>query len=266
MSTVIPIVPTTVNPIQNVITQIPPFTLWLYKILAVFPLTGFTGIDHWALGSQFTGFAKLFVNVLTLGSWYAYDIVQVYNTHNLRDKGLKFPFLESGSIGKGRIDDLPSKSLKENEKKWLYLLVTLAFGLLYFISTFFLHGDSGFLSTSFRYFSGGILLVTVGLAVFTIFSFMQRNPLFIPVNGTPTQSLQNLYAQTGVQNPALGKTSQFGGDLNLNDLRTAASTIMMQNGGAKSSQNESIYFISLLALLPITGFLAFYLKRNSLNK
>ena len=95
---------------------------------------------------------------------------------------------------------------------------------------------------------------------------MKKNPLFIPVNTSPTQSLQNLYAQTGVQNPALGRVVQLGGDLNLNDLRTAASTIMTQSAGSKSSNNESIYFMSLLALLPITGFLAFYLKRNSLNK
>lgn len=276
------------NPVNNITRNLPPFTLWLYKLLAVFPLTGFTGIDHMAIGSQFTGFAKLFVNVLTLGSWYMYDIVQVYNNTNLRDKGLKIPFLESGSIGKGRIDDLPSKQLKRNEKNWLYLLFTLAFGLLYYISTFFLTTSTELFPTGLRYFSSFLLVITGCLGIFTAFTFStttSMNPFTQPVNTiNPNQSLNNLYTQSGMVNPATtqigspqvsgllnqitrggGNDSLEGGELDgsINELRSAAASIM--TGGSKQSYDH-IYLGSLLLLLPISGFIVYNIKKKKLLK
>lgn len=260
----------TINPIQNITQNLPPFTLWLYKILAAFPLTGFTGIDHMAIGSQFTGLAKLLVNILTLGSWYVYDIVQIYNTTNLRDKGLKIPFLESGSIGKGRIDDLPSKGLKQNEKSWLYLIFTLGFGLLYFISTFFLTTSIDFIPTSIRYFSGFLLIGTIGLAIITIFSFV-KNPLkylSTPTSNTPTQALSNLYNQTGLINPAtstipvtsttVNPVTMIGGGLDLKTLKKAANSI----SGLDKPNYQHIYFGTIMLLLPISGVLVYNLRKK----
>lgn len=260
-------IPLAINPVDKISKNLPPFTLWLYKILSVFPLTGFTGIDHMAIGSQFTGFAKLFVNILTLGSWYFYDIVQVYNTTNLRDKGLKIPFLESGSIGKGRIDDLPSKELKQNEKNWLYLLFTLAFGLLYFILSHFLTSSSDPFSTGLRYFSGFILIATLCLGVFTLFSFSKKNPLMTPVERTPKDIISNLSTIAPPQLPA-SLTSPLtsslsilkGGGGELDELKKSVSSIMMDGGKKESS--EHIYFGLILLFLPIIGFTAYNLRKK----
>ena len=252
------------NPIESVTNNLPPFSLWLYRLLATFPLTGFAGLDHMAIGSQFTGFAKLFINVITLGSWYFYDIVQVYNTTNLRDKGLKIPFLESGSIGKGRIDDIPSKELKSSEKNWLYLLFTLAFGLLYFITTFFLSSSEDILPTSLRYLSGFLLVGTIGLAVFTLFSFATNKTqlLTMPTYGTnPRDSISSLYASTGTRNPSdTGKLFTGGG---LSELKNAALNI---GGGGKKETFQPIYFLTILLILPITGFLSYSLRKKKDTK
>ena len=252
------------NPIESVTNNLPPFSLWLYRLLATFPLTGFAGLDHMAIGSQFTGFAKLFINVITLGSWYFYDIVQVYNTTNLRDKGLKIPFLESGSIGKGRIDDIPSKELKSSEKNWLYILFTLAFGLLYFISTFFLSASSDTFATGFRYFSGFLLVGTIGLGVFTIFALTRNKKqlLTTPTYGAnPRDALSSLYTTTGVANPSLRPAQLLTGG-GLSELKNAALTI-----GGKKETFQPIYFATILLVLPITGFLSYSLrKKNSIKK
>ena len=240
-----------------------------------------------AIGSQFTGFAKLFVNILTLGSWYMYDISQVYNTTNLRDKGLKIPFLESGSIGKGRIDDLPSKQLKQNEKNWLYLLFTLSFGLLYYISTFFLTTSTEFFPTGLRYFSSLLLIITGCLAIFTAFAFSTKsmNLFTQPVNTTnPNQSLNNLFTQTGMVNPStssvgspqvsgiLNQVTHGGGNDNFNggsfdtsihELRTAAASIM--SGGESKQSYQHIYLGTLLLLLPISGFIVYNIKKKKNN-
>lgn len=259
---------TGVNPIESVTNNLPPFTLWLYRLLATFPLTGLTGIDHMAIGSQFTGFAKLFINVITLGSWYFYDIVQVYNTTNLRDKGLKIPFLETGSIGRGRIDDIPSKELKSNEKNWLYLLFTLAFALLYFITTFFLNSSTDIFPTGFRYFSGFLLLAAVVLGLFTVFSFATNKTqlLTTPTSGNnPRDALSTLYATTGFANPAINPSTNpifnptkilTGGSLS--ELKRAALHI----GGNNSKSFQPIYFTTILLLLPITGFLTYNLRKK----
>jgi len=49
----------------------------LYKIFAMFPLTGFLGIDHLVLRSPFTAILKFLINVLFFGAWYFYDIIQM---------------------------------------------------------------------------------------------------------------------------------------------------------------------------------------------
>jgi hypothetical protein len=257
-------IPTDFNPIQTVTNNLPPFTLWLYRLLATFPLTGFAGIDHMAIGSQFTGFAKLFINVITLGSWYFYDIVQVYNIKNLRDKGLKIPFLETGSIGKGRIDDIPSKELKSNEKNWLYLLFTLAFGLLYFITTFFLSKSTDTFAKGFRYFSGFLLLASVALGIFTIFSFTTNKKQLLttptyPAN--PSDPISSLYTTAGITNQAAIPSRLLTGG-SLSELKNAALTI----GGKKNETFQPIYFATILLILPVTGFLTYSLRKKKDTK
>ncbi len=49
----------------------------LYKVFAMFPLTGILGIDHLVLRSPFTAILKFLVNILFYGAWYVYDIIQI---------------------------------------------------------------------------------------------------------------------------------------------------------------------------------------------
>ena len=49
----------------------------LYKIFAMFPLTGLLGIDHLVLRSPFTAIVKFLVNLTFYGAWYIYDIIQI---------------------------------------------------------------------------------------------------------------------------------------------------------------------------------------------
>ena len=267
------------NPVESIVNNLPPFPLWLFRLLSTFPVTGILGIDHMAIGSTFTGFAKLFVNIFTLGSWYAYDIVQVYNTVNLRDKGLNIPFLESGKIGIGRIDDTPTKELTKSSKSWLYLLFTLIFGLAYFVTTLFITKKTDNLSTTLRFISTLFMFIFIGLALFTAFNFSSRNNnLFtMPTYQTPSESMNTLYSSTGLlpansSSSAVSRllstpTSMFGGGYNkpdLNDLRLAAASIL-QEGGAKESYDH-IYLTTLLLLLPIAGFITYTLRKKKLVK
>lgn len=268
------------NPLQTVVNRLPPFPLWLFRLLSAFPVTGLLGIDHMAIGSTFTGFAKLFINIITLGSWYAYDIVQVYNTVNLRDKGLNIPFLESGKIGVGRIDDTPTKELSKSSISWLYLLFTLIFGVAYYISTFIINKKSDTLSTAIRFISSLFMFIFIGLALFTALNFISptTNLFTMPVYQTSTGALDTFYAQTAAQAPIVNKqalssivstpmTSMYGGGYNkpnFNDLRLAAASIL-QEGGVKESYGH-IYLTTLLLLLPIAGFITYTLRKKKLSK
>lgn len=50
---------------------------WLYKALAIFPITGLLGIDKFLLRSPSTAIFKILINTFFLGAWYIYDIIQV---------------------------------------------------------------------------------------------------------------------------------------------------------------------------------------------
>lgn len=272
--------PMMVNPVQTIVNKLPPFPLWLFRLLSTFPITGLLGIDHMAIGSTFTGFAKLFVNIFTFGSWYAYDIVQAYNTVNLRDKGLNYPFLESGKIGVGRIDDTPTKELSKSSKSWLYLLLTLVFGAAYYITTFFINKQTDTLSVAIRFISSLFMFIFIGLTLFTALNFITptTNLFTMPTYKTSTGALDQFYAQTAPPAPIISNqtavsrilstpTSMFGGGYNkpnFNDLRIAAASIL-QEGGAKESYSH-IYLTTLLLLLPIAGFITYTLRKKKLVK
>jgi hypothetical protein len=275
--------PMMANPVKTIVNKLPPFPLWLFRLLSTFPITGLLGIDHMAIGSTFTGFAKLLINVITLGSWYAYDIVQVYNTVNLRDKGLNIPFLEIGKIGVGRIDDTPTKELSKSSRSWLYLLLTLVFGLAYYISMYFITKKSDTLSIAIRFISSLFMFIFIGLTIFTALNFISptMNLFTMPTYKTSTGALEEFYAQTAPPVPVFNNNNQaalstilstptptmFGGGYNkpnFNDLRLAAASIL-QEGGVKESYSH-IYLTTLILLLPIAGFITYTLRKKKLVK
>jgi hypothetical protein len=65
----------------------------LYKFFALFPLTGFFGIDHLLLRSPFTALLKLIVNIFFWGAWYFYDIIQIQTDQEfVANYGLSTPW------------------------------------------------------------------------------------------------------------------------------------------------------------------------------
>lgn len=80
-----------------------------WTIYLVFAVTlGFFGIDHLYMRSPFTALLKFMVNVMTLGFWYFYDIVNAFTEGDLTKKyGVGTPFMQTGGIGAGMFSDEP---------------------------------------------------------------------------------------------------------------------------------------------------------------
>lgn len=121
---------------------------WIYTILAVFPLTGLLGLDHLVLHSPQTALAKFFMNILGLGIWYWYDVLQVVGDKEYVHKyGLSRPILGSTGLGyqtfrevveeqkRDQPDLPPVKSTNTLVLFCLYMLTVLApFGIANFVS------------------------------------------------------------------------------------------------------------------------------------
>ena len=261
-------------------TLIPPFPLWLYKYLAVFPVTGLLGLDHFALGSYFTGLSKSFINLITLGSWYAYDIVQVYNSKNLRENGLHVPFIEMGSIGKGKIDDEPASIMSKNTKLWIYILILSLFLGVYFITTIFISYETDWISRTNYIISNITFYGSIGLAVFILYYYLSaKTTNLFTSTATKTNAVTNLRESSGISqvggpnnqvksllnasllSQSMGPTKSFfsayGGGAT-NELTNIAQEVM--NGGAKESF-QHIYFGLIIALIPISGFIIYTLRK-----
>ena len=274
------VIPTPISVLQSTAAAVlPPFPLWLYKLIAAFPITGLLGFDHFAIGSNFTGLMKIFINVITLGSWYAFDIVQVYNKANITQTGLEVPFFNFGDIGKNKISDEPMKNMTKNTQIWLYLLIASLFFGLYFATSFFLSKSNNLLPTLLRYFSIFSFWVSIAIAAFTVIFILttKANPFSgVTSSSTPGGILSSLYSTTGVTNPALGKPSGVssllsslpisrnffgGGEVNdIDELKDIVSSIK-QEGGAKKESYQHIYFGLALVLIPVVGFTIHTLRK-----
>ena len=273
-------------------TLVPPIPLWLYKYLAIFPVTGLLGLDHLAIGSEYTFFMKFLVNMLTLGSWWAYDIVQVYNKKSIYKDGLDAPFLDSGSFGVERISAEPMKNMSNNTKLWLYILFIGLFGSIYYGLSFFLSNSSSTGNTALYYATYTTLGITGILAVYTmLFYFLTKgfpffNNVSVPLSGpgtvpalfnqynladpattarTPINSLTAPLIQTAAFQQSGQFVPQLGGDLS--EL-TKISEKLIQTGGGGSQLNKEVFIFGLiLTLVPISGFLVYYLrKKNNKSK
>ena len=72
----------------------------LFKWTSIF--LGFLGIDHLLLRSPTTAAIKVFANILTLGYFYFYDVIQVLTEEKkVLEKGLSMPMMGYMGIGEG---------------------------------------------------------------------------------------------------------------------------------------------------------------------
>lgn len=79
----------------------PGITLEHYRLFTV--LGGLFGLDHFALGSMQTGFAKILINFVGLGAWWIFDIIQAFDKDKIILDGLDILYYGSAGIGKGMI-------------------------------------------------------------------------------------------------------------------------------------------------------------------
>lgn len=250
----------------------PPIPLWLLKWLTVFPFTGFLGLDHFALGSQFTGMTKLLINMFTLGSWYAYDIVQVYFRNDLNEKGFRTPFFENGNIGKNEISTTPMEKMDSNTKLWLYILYTCVFAFAYFLTSRFISQADDILSKGFYYFNKLLFFGTFALAAFTLLFFLFfRSTPYVPMKITspttsPIQQLRDTF-KLPTEKTTLSLVGRLlsrmagGGEDSIKQILQK-----VQEGGNKKETYETNIFIFLLFLFPFAGYLAYMLRKNKTSE
>jgi len=158
--------------------------VWLYRVLAVFPVTGMAGVDHYAVGSTQTAFAKGLINLITFGSWYFYDILQSLDAEKIATEGLKFPFYEGGNIGAGRLATSMT-GLGKGGESLLNVLFTSAAALLYGIAMLFENKPApvGTIAKAAKTMFGS---AAVGLAGYTAYSAFKGGATAIPgIPGMP---------------------------------------------------------------------------------
>ena len=138
--------------------------LWLWKALAIFPLTGLLGVDYYSTGSTETAVAKFLVNLVTLGAWYFHDALYAFDGNKIMDEGLKFPFLETVSVKPGVVS--ASAPFDTNAKTLLFVLLTGFAALIYGIAWLFagMKGIVGDISKVMKTISGA---ATGALGTFT---------------------------------------------------------------------------------------------------
>lgn len=114
----------------------PYWTLVTFTVLG-----GLFGLDHFWLRSPTTGALKFISNILTLGLWWVYDMIQVFGEKDTVMKhGLSAPFIGPLGIGAGMfVDNQPGVTTARSPLRWMgYLLLMLTpFGLDYMVA-----GDS----------------------------------------------------------------------------------------------------------------------------
>jgi hypothetical protein len=114
-----------------------------YKLLAIFPITGFLGIDQLALRSPLTATLKFLVNVMFWGVWYFYDLIQAFTDETSVAKyGLSTPYGPRGhgykffrNVTETNVNELPKASPQNGGIVSSILYLFYAFSCLYFSFT-----------------------------------------------------------------------------------------------------------------------------------
>ena len=84
-----------------------------YVFICLSFLLGFFGLDHFYLRSFGTGMQKFGFNMISLGLWYFWDVLQIiYEGEKVKTKGLSSPFDWTRGIGRGVF----AKPLAKGEK------------------------------------------------------------------------------------------------------------------------------------------------------
>jgi len=110
----------------------PDRNYFIFVGLSVF--FGFFGLDHFYLRSFSTGTQKFFINMLTLGFWYFWDVIQIANDGaKIRKDGLNSPLDWIRGIGRGTfrpIEKTGEPNIEAEKSYLLYAFLAIFFGWL----------------------------------------------------------------------------------------------------------------------------------------
>jgi len=102
---------------------------YVFVVLSV--LFGLVGGDHFYLRSFKTGFQKAFLNLLTFGAWYWWDLSQiVWQRDTVLREGLSSPLDWIRNIGRGVFTTPTSPPLVSDKSYVVFALLAVFFGLL----------------------------------------------------------------------------------------------------------------------------------------
>jgi hypothetical protein len=171
----------------------PWYPYWTLIVVTIFG--GFFGVDHLYLRSPSTALLKTIINILFLGIWYFYDLIQILGEkNNVMKFGLSAPIV--GPLGIGAemfVDDHPNVPTSKSPFRYLMymFLLCIPFGfdhlvagdtpgaLAKFLTTFFpLLWAIGIIWTLFSYFRAVFAIRSVfdsgvsRLFPFTVFGLM----------------------------------------------------------------------------------------------
>lgn len=131
--------------------QISPSVLQATSLLG-----GFVGLDHLLLRSPQTALMKLIVNFLTLGLWYWYDVIQVFQDVDfIKEYGLTLPIKGPSGLGAGIIGDTsgPAAAPKGTPSPWMFVMymfsLLVPFGLSNILAGDYTGGAVKFILTFF---------------------------------------------------------------------------------------------------------------------
>jgi hypothetical protein len=149
----------------------PWYPYWTLILATV--VFGFFGLDHFWLRSPLSGLIKAVVNVLTLGMWYFYDVIQIATEQERVQKyGLSAPVFGPLGIGAGMFRDnmAEGETLSKSPFRYLLyvimLLVPFTFGLEYVVA-----GDRGGAGFKFLTSIFFFILAPVGI-IYTLMNFL----------------------------------------------------------------------------------------------
>jgi len=247
---------------------------WTFKWITL--VFGFFGLDHWAFGSGYTGGIKLIVNLFTLGSWYVYDVIQVWSSTredgmSIKDQGLQTPFGFKDYIGKGSFDNEALANMSKNTQLWLCFLGIGIFSILFYFTGFFISNDSGIVSTILFGIATISFYAALLLAAYTLYFFFSGympanfmaakaglNPTGIPIStrSTGVGALSSKLAQASAFR-GFGGQMQGGG----HEFDAMIETTKKAFEVPKVSKDH-IYFGLILLALPLCGFAAYILTKK----
>jgi hypothetical protein len=157
---------------------LPKIPVWVYRLLAAFPPTGMVGMDHFAIGSKETGMAKALINMLTLGSWYFFDVIQSFDSEKIAEEGLAIPFYGDAGIGRGKFGEGLLGGNDPSTKFWLNILFIFAGFTIAAVAGIFMSkpDPTGSIAKAIGGVSGAIAASIAGATVYSQFkSFAPTN-------------------------------------------------------------------------------------------